>query len=126
MTELIRWKLDDGGEVLVAVAPDGPEVSPVSRSSDLIKAATASLSTALASVRDAASEALGQFRQMPVRPSRVEVEFGVQLTAEAGAVIAKTSVDGHLIVKLSWEAPTPDETLRPDDLSTVTGDEQPS
>jgi len=39
------------------------------------------------------------------------VEFGVRLTAEAGAVIAKSSVEGHLTVKLTWrddQAATPD------------------
>jgi hypothetical protein len=32
----------------------------------------------------------------------VEIEFGVKLTAEAGALIAKSAVEGHLVVKLSW------------------------
>jgi hypothetical protein len=124
MTELIRWKLDDGGEVLVQGTPDGPEISPVSRSSALIETASTSLGTALASVRDAASEVLGQFRQMPVRPSRVEVEFGVQLTAQAGAVIAMTSIDGHLNVKLSWEAPDLSEAASSDGSSAATEDGQ--
>jgi hypothetical protein len=126
MTELIRWKLDHGGEVLIQATPDGPEISPVSRSSALIETASNSLGTALASVRDAASEVLGQFRQMPVRPSKVEVEFGVQLTAQAGAVIAMTSVDGHLNVKLSWEAPALGEAASPDRSSTTDEDGQPS
>ena len=32
----------------------------------------------------------------------MEIEFGVKLTAEAGALIAKSAVEGHLVVKLSW------------------------
>ena len=31
-----------------------------------------------------------------------EIEFGVKLNAAAGAVIAKTSAEGHLTVKLTW------------------------
>lgn len=126
MTDLTRWKLDDGGEVLVEVTPDGPEISPVSRGGTLIEAASTSLGTALASVRGAASDVLGQFRQMPVRPSKIEVEFGVQLTAQAGAVIAKTSVDGHLNVKLTWEPPALGEAPNPNGPSTATEDGQPS
>lgn len=42
------------------------------------------------------------FRDGSLRPDSVEIEFGVKLTAEAGALIAKSSVEGHLVVKLSW------------------------
>lgn len=33
----------------------------------------------------------------------MELEFGVKLSAQAGAVIAKTGVDGHLKIKMIWE-----------------------
>lgn len=39
----------------------------------------------------------------PVCPDKIEVEFGVRLSTEAGAVIAESSLDGHLTVELSWE-----------------------
>src|SRR6266700_7054920 len=102
MPELVRWQLDDGDELLVEVDHDGPEISPVSRAGDVIESAGTSLSAALGSVRKAATVVLGQFRDMAVRPDEVQVEFGVRLTAEAGAVIAKSSVEGHLTVKLTW------------------------
>jgi hypothetical protein len=38
-----------------------------------------------------------------LRPDGIEVEFGVKLNAEAGAVIAKSAVEGHFTVKLSWD-----------------------
>lgn len=102
MAELMRWELDDGDEVLVEIAGDAPEISPVSRAGDMIESAGVSLSSALGHVRNAASVVLTQFKNMADRPDEVEVEFGVRLTAEAGAVIAKTSVDGHLNVTLRW------------------------
>ncbi|MEU9266490.1 CU044_2847 family protein [Streptomyces sp. NPDC048251] len=103
MTELVRWRLDSGGEVIVEVPPDGPSISPVSRTGGLVESAGTSLSSALGNVRQAASDVLGQFRAMDVRPGTIEVEFGVKLTAEAGAIIAKTSAEGHLNVRLTWE-----------------------
>ncbi|MCK7625905.1 hypothetical protein MUU72_22850 [Streptomyces sp. RS10V-4] len=103
MTELARWTLENGGEVLVEIAEDGPEISPVSRSRDVVRSAATSLGSALSSVRDASATILGQFREAPVCPDRIEVEFGVRLSTEAGAVIAKSSLDGHLTVKISWE-----------------------
>ncbi|WP_406054336.1 hypothetical protein OG462_03560 [Streptomyces sp. NBC_01077] len=103
MAELARWSLDNGGEVLVEIAEGGPEISPVSRSRDVVRSAATSLASALSSVRDASSTILAQFRDAPVCPDKIEVEFGVRLSTEAGAVIAKSSLDGHLTVKLSWE-----------------------
>lgn len=38
-----------------------------------------------------------------LRPSTVEVELGVKLDGEVGALIAKTGVEGHLNVTLTWE-----------------------
>jgi hypothetical protein len=40
-------------------------------------------------------------------PDGVEIEFGVKLAGEAGAIIAKTSGEGHFTVKLSWTAKAP-------------------
>ena len=38
-------------------------------------------------------------------PDECELEFGVKFAGEAGAVIAKTSTEGHFVVKLSWARP---------------------
>ncbi|OQR64990.1 hypothetical protein B6E66_06070 [Streptomyces maremycinicus] len=105
----MRWTLDSGGEVIVEVPPDGPAISPVSRTGGLVESAGTSLSAALGNVRQAASDMLGQFRAMDVRPGTIEVEFGVKLTAEAGAIIARTSAEGHLNVRLTWENDGPQE-----------------
>lgn len=42
-------------------------------------------------------------------PDEIEVSFGVRLTAEAGAVIAKGGVEAHLDVTVRWARP-PAET----------------
>jgi len=36
------------------------------------------------------------------KPTSVEVEFGIKLNGEVGALIAKTGAEAHLNVKLSW------------------------
>ncbi|MCA1673012.1 MAG: hypothetical protein LC799_12725 [Actinobacteria bacterium] len=110
MSELMSFSVDAENSVLVEVDLDQPEVGPVSRTGDLIKSAATSFDGALAHVRKAASVALANFRDMDVRPDEVQVEFGVKLNAQAGAVIAKTGVDGHLKIKLTWrrtEDPAP-------------------
>jgi NTP-dependent ternary system trypsin peptidase co-occuring protein len=110
VSELMSFPLDAENSVLVEVDLDQPEIGPVSRTGDLIKSATTSFDGALAHVRQAASIALSNFRDMDVRPDEVQVDFGVKLNAQAGAVIAKTGVDGHLKITLTWrrtEDPAP-------------------
>ncbi|MCM0674940.1 hypothetical protein NCC78_09590 [Micromonospora phytophila] len=69
---------------------------------DRIRPARQPLEVALAQIKPALGAALTVVREMPVRPGQVEVEIGVTLTAEAGAVVARTSAQGHLKVKLIW------------------------
>ena len=109
MPDLIRFPLDEQSGVLVELdsivdsgtASDRPEIGPVSRG-DVIRSATTSFDDALTHVRKAAAIALAKFSDMEIGPDAVEVEFGVKLNAEAGAVIARTGMEGHLKVKLTW------------------------
>ncbi|MFF0153419.1 CU044_2847 family protein [Micromonospora sp. NPDC005203] len=104
MTELRRFDLDGGGSVVVEV--DGRAgVTPAGNAGKVVREARATFDRALSEVRDAASAALGQFQSMAHRPDEVEISFGVQLTAEAGAVIARTGVQGQLTVTVRWQRP---------------------
>lgn len=99
----MSFPLSGGGEVLVEISEhDDPGLRRASRAGDVIAATAASLQSALAPVRTAAEAALDTFRK--AGPKEVEIEFGIRLTAEAGAVIAKTGAEGHLTVKLTWRA----------------------
>ncbi|MFB6631574.1 CU044_2847 family protein [Streptomyces sp. NPDC056362] len=93
------------GTVLVEADGLAPGQRPVSRGGNSLVRASQTLDEALAGIRAAAESALAVFRGGSLQPDGVELEFGVKLTAEAGAVIAKTAVEGHLTVRLSW---TPD------------------
>ena len=42
------------------------------------------------------------------------MEFGIKLAGEAGAMIAKTSAEGHFTVRLSWSPTGDDDTHHPD------------
>jgi hypothetical protein len=62
---------------------------------------------ALAHVRKAAQVALRTFRENSndsAKPDEVEIEFGVKFGTEAGAIIAKTSLEGQFTVRLKWLA----------------------
>ncbi|GHA02381.1 hypothetical protein GCM10010329_25320 [Streptomyces spiroverticillatus] len=101
MSELMQFKTEDGGNVVVEIdhAPRGATL--VSRRDNLLDAGR-SFNDALEGIRTAAESALRTFRGGALSPDGVELEFGVKLTGEAGAVIAKTSMEGHITVKLAW------------------------
>ncbi|MFJ1971118.1 CU044_2847 family protein [Streptomyces sp. NPDC087903] len=101
MDGLTQFKTEDGALVVVEGVDEEPGARMVSRG-DAPLQATRTFEGALDGVRAAAESALRVFRDGALQPDSVELEFGVKLSAEAGAVIAKGSAEGHLVVKLSW------------------------
>lgn len=73
------------------------------------------LEETLTSVRDATSSALGTLRGGLNPPDTIEVEFGVKLVAQAGAVVAKTATEGHFLVRLRWAPQQTDPGQQSDD-----------
>lgn len=111
MTDLVRVSLDEGGSILVRVgclsedglaARSGPvkagRVSDVVE--DVVGTASGSLREALGPVTQLSRQVLQQLGQ--ARPGGVRVEFGVEFTAEAGAVLARAGTGCHLTVTLTW------------------------
>ncbi|MFG1805635.1 CU044_2847 family protein [Streptomyces sp. NPDC049040] len=104
MAEMVAFTIGDGAaQVFVDVADDEDGVQRVSRGGDAIRTASATFEAGFGHVRDAAAHALAQLTALPQRPSTVELEFGVRISAAAGAVFAKTGADGHLKVRMVWE-----------------------
>ncbi|MFF5184986.1 CU044_2847 family protein [Streptomyces sp. NPDC000345] len=97
---IARIPLEGGGSVLVEAeeSADGPVMA--GRIGEAIRELPQNLHTALGPVTDMARTVLEQLRQ--ARPDGVEVEFGVNLAAEAGAVIARTQTGCHLKVTMTW------------------------
>jgi hypothetical protein len=102
VAEFAEFTLETGGTVTVEL-DRMPGVMPAGGKSSILLDTKMSLEKALIDVRDAAATALEQFQKMASQPSEVEITFGVKLDAQAGAVIAKTSIQGHFEVKLKWE-----------------------
>ncbi|MDT0612072.1 CU044_2847 family protein [Streptomyces lancefieldiae] len=110
MDGLVEFKTEDGAQVVVEGLDDEDGARLVSRGDGPAQAA-GTFEGALEGVRSAAESALRVFRDGALKPDSVELEFGVKLSAEAGAIIAKGSAEGHLVVKLSWSPQS--STTRP-------------
>ncbi|MEU6989356.1 CU044_2847 family protein [Streptomyces sp. NPDC046465] len=108
MDGLVEFTTDDGARVVVADVDEGSGSRLVSRGEGPALAAR-TFEASLDGARAAAASALRVFRDGSLRPDSVEIEFGVRMSAETGAVIVKGQAEGHLVVRLTWspEAPTP-------------------
>lgn len=99
--ELVRFPLAGGGSVLVEI-DEVPGVAPAGRTGRVLHEARTTFEKAVGEVRDAAAAALAQFTTMSRAPDEVELKFGIKLDAEAGALIARTGIQGQFEVKLKW------------------------
>ena len=103
MSELLRWQTQ-GGPVVIEVDSSDPGLASIARPDDEIADVKERFEGALDKVRAAAVSALNTFRDKSLAPDEVSLEFGVKFNASAGAVIAKTSAEGNLAIRLTWAA----------------------
>lgn len=101
MSELLRWQTENG-PVVVEVDSNDPGLASIARSDDEITDVKERFEGALDRVRGAAASALKAFSDKSLGPDEVLLEFGVKFNVSAGAVIAKTSTEGNLTVRLTW------------------------
>jgi hypothetical protein len=102
MAELARWQTDDG-PVVVEVADDDVGFQGVARKPGEVVDVAGRLENALTRVRPAALATLRSFRDDTLDADEVSLEFGIKLTVAAGAVIARTAVEGHMVVTVTWQ-----------------------
>ena len=103
MTELVSYTLGPGEKVVVEV-DSGDRPQPASKSGKVRDLGT-DFAAHLDSIRLAARATLGSFRD-DLRPDGIKLSLGIKLTAEAGAVIAKSALEGNLILELTWRSPS--------------------
>jgi hypothetical protein len=102
MSELVRFALADGGWAVAEVDSPAEVVRAASRSPDGFITASTSLDRVMDQIRQVADTALHSLRESVTQPDEIAVEFGVALTAQAGAVLVKGGVSAHIQVRLSW------------------------
>lgn len=106
MTEVVRYT-STKGSLLVEV--DEPQTMGLQRISaddlgDKITDASESFEEAIDSVLEHAKQVLDSLEKL--LPSEAEIEFGIKLTAQAGAILAKAGGEANFSVKLTWKGGT--------------------
>lgn len=99
MSELVRFGTGPSA-IVVEVAENDYGVERVSRADGGVIDAGKSLQNAISGVQPTLEEIIKTVKG--VAPKQWEIEFGIKLNAEAGVVVAKTAVEGHFMIKLSW------------------------
>jgi hypothetical protein len=104
--QLAAFGLPEGGPLLVEIDDDDPGYDRAARSAGELVADTGKqFGTALEVIRPAADALIDKMGRLATRPETIEVQLGIRLNAQAGAVIASTQAEGHLQVKLTWTSP---------------------
>ncbi|MEU4156480.1 CU044_2847 family protein [Actinoplanes sp. NPDC026670] len=109
MSEVVRFATAEGETLLVEVDDDAFGMDRISRDRAGVVEAGKRLEEALAAVLPAMRSVTTLVRDMS--PDEHEIEFGIKLTAEASAMVAKTAAEAHIVVKLRWQR-DPDRTTR--------------
>ena len=100
----IEFPLEDGTFIVVEVPENegyGSWRDP-SGEGALAKAVN-TLEQAIDKVKPAAEIVLSKFANLAERPTEIEIEFGLKLNAQVGAIIASGSVEANYVVKLKWK-----------------------
>ncbi len=102
--ETVAFPLDGGGEVLVrvdAVDPYDGVVTRGRRADEAVAEAGQTFESALSTIA-VADAVLHQLARLAVPPQEVRVEFGLELSTKAAAVVASASATAQLHVVLAW------------------------
>jgi len=103
MRRLVEFPLEDGGTILVEVdVPEEPGMVPAARGGEVVQRAQQSFEAALEKIRPAAQAIIAKLRALHDPPDEIEVEFGLKMNAEAGAVVAAAGVEANYKVTLTW------------------------
>ncbi len=102
MKRLVEFPLEEGGSILVQI--DEPETGGTIRAGrdETIEKARDTFEEALNRVLPAAKSVVEKLQRMGSRPDEIEVNFGITLSAHAGAFIALASAEANFGVIVRW------------------------
>jgi hypothetical protein len=104
MTDLVQFELEDGSSVLIETeSVSGQPVTRGGRAAEMISKADETFEQALGRMGPTATAILKKFRETAEQPDEIEIEFGVKISAEAGAIVAKTSGEANFRIAVRWK-----------------------
>lgn len=104
MKHFVDFQTSTGEEIRVEVAEDSSAdgITRAGKGQDMIVKASQSLESALDKIRPIAEAIVDRLNALSQKPSEVEVEFSLKMSAEAGMVVASGQIEANYTVKLKW------------------------
>jgi hypothetical protein len=108
VAQLVEFPLETGGTILVEISEGitgGPAMRglhPGAPSGRIAEQAQRTFEDAISRVQPAAQSLIRRLRSIADVPDEVQVEFGLDLHAEAGAFIAAASTGANFKITLAW------------------------
>jgi hypothetical protein len=99
-------QIEDDDEIILVEMTPTPGVRSVSIDpKDIAEKSKEAIDHAMKSMRGMAKKTVKAIKEIPVteRPHKLEVSFGLKLTAEGGALVAKAGVEAAINVTMTWE-----------------------
>jgi hypothetical protein len=110
MKRLVEFPTQDGGAIVAEVEDLVPAAGATRRGlsrSSVVERAQTSFEDALDTAQPVASSLIGKLRDIADPPDEVQVEFGLSLSANVGAVlVAGASAGANYKVTLKWTKET--------------------
>lgn len=107
MPEYLEVALEDGSSLKIEVEPTHPTgVVPAARPEELVVKAKGIFDSAMQTIKATANEFVKEIKALDLAPDQVEVQFGVKIDAEVGAMVAKTGAEAHYIITFMWQRTT--------------------
>lgn len=105
MKQLVEFTLPDRGKILVEVdEPEAVEGITLAgrKPGEVFTEAKEGFEQALEKIRTSAEVVVSRLRELSVQPDEMEMEFGFNLSAQFGAVIASATAAANYKVTLRW------------------------
>jgi len=107
MKRLVEFPSEDGGSILVEVDDNGPSSGSggtlrSARPAEMIERAQVTYEEAFDRIKPATETIVARMRLLPDPPDEIFVEFGIKLSAAAGAILASASADAQFTLRLTW------------------------
>jgi len=108
---IVEFPLEGGDDSILVEVAGGPRgdgrVTRGLSHEDVVEHTEQSFEHAISRIQPAARAIIEKLRNLPDAPDEVSVEFGLELSAEAGAFIASASTEANFRVSLTWRRPSP-------------------
>jgi hypothetical protein len=100
---IVEFPLDGGGSVFIE--SDEPELAGtvrVGRADGVPEKAKQTFEQSLETVRTVAGALLAKVDELSDRPDELEIEFGIKLSGEIGAILASAKAEANYAVTMTW------------------------